>query len=176
MSAAEDRIAFDLLLQMPGGFEPSDIWVLGCGTGAHAALLARRRPDAMVHGLEAHEALLNQARARPERVDWVSGEAEDFSPATPPDLIFSAAAWSARANHKALMPRLFRALKPGGVLACAVRSTPGGPDMADYHHWLSPGAAEMLVWKTAYFEAPEVSPDLELQIDPPAYIFVIARR
>ena len=116
--AYRDRPALDLMLQIPGEIEPSEIWDLGCGTGEHAALLARRHPTAKVHGLDQSPQMLARARVRPEPVDWVSGEIAAWAPETAPDLIFSNAALHWLDAHETLLRRLAGALAPKGVFAC----------------------------------------------------------
>jgi trans-aconitate 2-methyltransferase len=112
-----DRAALDLLLRLPEGLEPREIWDLGCGAGQHAALLKRRHPAATVHGLDTSAAMLAEAARRGDDVDWVQGDIAGWSPARPADLIFSNAALHWLADHEVLMGRLVRALAPGGVLA-----------------------------------------------------------
>ncbi|MCG8399887.1 methyltransferase domain-containing protein, partial [Bacillus atrophaeus] len=65
-----DRPALDLLVQIPQDLEPDEIWDLGCGTGEHAALLARRHPGAKVYGLDSSPDMLVDARARSAPVTW----------------------------------------------------------------------------------------------------------
>jgi len=112
-----DRAALDLLLRLPAGLNPGEIWDLGCGTGQHAALLQRRHPGARVHGLDTSAAMLGEARQRSEIIDWVQGDIAGWSPACPADLIFSNAALHWLPDHGVLLARLLEALAAGGVLA-----------------------------------------------------------
>ena len=43
-----DRPALDLMAQVPSSLAPRTIWDLGCGTGEHTAVLARRFPASAV--------------------------------------------------------------------------------------------------------------------------------
>jgi trans-aconitate 2-methyltransferase len=116
--AQRDRPALDLLLQLPGDLDPREIWDLGCGPGEHAALLAARHPQARVHELDSSPAMIDAARRRAAPVDWRLGDIAAFDPPTPPDLIFSNAAFQWVPDHARLFPALARRLAPGGVLAC----------------------------------------------------------
>ena len=116
--AYRDRPALDLLLRLPADLEPKEIWDLGCGTGEHAALLARRHPGSRVHGLDSSEAMLDEARARNAEVDWRLGDIASFAPDESVDLIFTNAALQWLPDHAALFPRLAGLLASGGVFAC----------------------------------------------------------
>ena len=115
--AERDRAALDLLLRLPGDLQPREIWDLGCGTGQHAALLKRRHPGAVVHGLDSSAAMLARARALKAEVEWHQGDIGDWSPQAPADLILANASLHWLPDHPALLRRLAGALAPGGVLA-----------------------------------------------------------
>ena len=177
-----DRPALDLLVQLPDG-DFKEIWDLGCGTGEHAALLARRHPQGVVHGLDSSPEMLAKARERAEAVDWVLAGVEDFAPAVAPDLIFTNAALQWLPDHAALFPRLAGWLKPGGVFACQMPSAyetrhhtilrevaSSGPwasltdnarlirptpPLDDYYGWLAPLCDEVDIWATTYLHVLE---------------------
>lgn len=115
--AQRDRAALDLLLRLPDDLKPREIWDLGCGAGQHAALLKRRHPQAVVHGLDSSVAMIDKAKARPESVEWSVGDIASWRPETPADLIFANASLQWLGDHAALFGRLASALAPGGVLA-----------------------------------------------------------
>ena len=176
-----DRPALDLLVHIPSDLEPREIWDLGCGTGEHAALLKRRRPEATVHGLDSSPEMLSRARGRPEAIKWVEQGVEDWSPAVAPDLIFSNAALQWLPDHARLFPRLVRALAPGGVFACQMpvsydaawhavmreaaavgpwadrlKAVDGVKPLAapeDYYGWLAPLCETVDLWTTTYLHA-----------------------
>lgn len=178
--AARDRPALDLLLRIPPELDPREVWDLGCGTGEHAALLKRRHPRAVVHGLDSSPDMLAQARRRPEAVDWREAKVQDWRPETAPDLIFTNAALQWLPDHAALFPRLAGALAPGGVFACQMPMSHAAPWHAamrevaadgpwagalegvegvrplarpeDYYAWLSPFSA-VEIWSTTYLHA-----------------------
>lgn len=181
--AYRDRPALDLLLRLPGDLEPGEVWDLGCGTGEHAALLARRHPGARVHGLDSSPAMLDEARARDDAVDWRLGDIAAFAPDRPVDLIFTNAALQWLPGHAALIPRLVGLLAPEGVFACqipiayesrhhqvlrevaeeapwaaltrAARVIQPTPSMADYHRRLAGACGEIDIWSTTYLHALE---------------------
>lgn len=176
--AQRDRAALDLLLRLPDGLELREIWDLGCGAGQHAALLKRRHPGAVVHGLDSDAAMLSQGRARPEDADWVQGDIGAWRPDAPVDLIFANASLHWVPDHLALFPRLVGFLSPGGVLAVQMplQAQPrhhqvvaevaaDGPWAAcldgvgqpadlltpeGYHDLLSVGCDQIDVWSTTY--------------------------
>ena len=115
--AQRDRAALDLLDRLPEDISPREIWDLGCGTGQHAALLKRRHPEANVHGMDSSAAMLDQARALSDDVDWSLGDIATWAPDRPVDLIFANASLQWAPDHAALFRRLIEALAPGGVLA-----------------------------------------------------------
>lgn len=115
-----DRPALDLMVQIPNDLEPGEIWDLGCGTGEHAALFKRRHPDARVHGLDSSVEMLETARARPDKVNWIEASIQDWAPVSPPDLVFSNAALQWVPNHREAFPRIMGSIAHGGVFACQV--------------------------------------------------------
>lgn len=115
--AERDRAALDLLLRLPGDLDPREIWDLGCGAGQHAALLKRRHPQAVVHGLDSSTDMLIQARALEADVDWRQGDIADWRPEVPADLILANASLHWLPDHPALLRRLAQALAPRGALA-----------------------------------------------------------
>lgn len=181
--AYRDRPALDLLLRLPAHLGPHEIWDLGCGTGEHAALLARRHPAARVYGLDSSEDMLAEARARNAGVDWRLGDISEFALEQPVDLIFSNAALQWLPGHGELIPRLASLLAPGGVFACqmpiayeslhhqvlrevadegpwapltrSARVIQPTPSMADYHRWLSLYCGDIDLWNTTYLHVLE---------------------
>ncbi len=172
-----DRPALDLMVQIPADLQPREVWDLGCGAGEHAALLAKRHPGAVVHGLDSSPDMLAAARARNAEVDWVLGDAAAWTPEISPDLIFSNAALQWLPDHAHLFPRLVSRLRPGGVFACQIPVSSEEPWYVEvralarealgearmeaipavyptqateaYYRWLSP-LAEVDLWFTRY--------------------------
>jgi len=90
---------------------------LGCGPGNSTELLVQRFPDASVLGIDNSEAMLASARERLPQARFEFGDIATWRPAQAPDLIYANAALQWVPDHEALIPRLFAALAPGGVLA-----------------------------------------------------------
>lgn len=178
-----DRPALDLLLQIPAGLSPREIWDLGCGTGEHAAVLANRHPGAVVHGLDQSAEMLSVARRRTAAVDWQSGDIAEWSPDVAPDLVFSNAALQWLPDHGALFPKIMQAIGRGGVFACQIpiseeepwsvtlaQASASGPwadklkrvrhvqptaAPDDYYRWLGPYSSAVDIWTTRYLHVLE---------------------
>ncbi len=92
---------------------------MGCGPGNSTELIVRRFPDADVLGIDNSEAMLISARERLPASRFESGDIAHWTPAADaaPDLIYANAALQWVPDHEKLIPRLFAALAPGGVLA-----------------------------------------------------------
>jgi trans-aconitate 2-methyltransferase len=70
-----------------------------------------------VTGIDSSAEMLAKARAAAPGVELVQADIRDWSPAGPPDLIFTNATLHWLADHERLLPRLAGLLAPGGVLA-----------------------------------------------------------
>lgn len=164
--AERDRAALDLLVRLPADLDPRLIWDLGCGPGRHAALLKRRFPQAQVLGLDSSPAMIEQARARPEAVDWRLGGIEDWSPEAPVDLIYANASLHWLPDHAGLFNRLAKALSGDGVLAVQMPLA-----HETRHHGLMRETAADGPWREALADIQTIAPLLE----PEAYYDVLAR-
>jgi trans-aconitate 2-methyltransferase len=165
--AERDRAALDLLLRLPGGLEPREIWDLGCGAGQHAALLKRRHPGAVVHGLDSSADMLARARTLGADVDWRQGDIADWSPDVPADLILANASLHWLPDHPALLGRLADALAPGGVLAIQMPMA-----HETRHHTVMRAVAAEGPWAMALAGVETIAPLLS----PEAYYGVLAER
>ena len=113
------RPAEELLARVPLT-EATHVVDLGCGPGNSTELLAQRYPGADVLGIDNSEAMLTSARERLQRSHFEFGDIATWAPASAdaaPDLIYANAALQWVPDHPTLIPRLFAALAPGGVLA-----------------------------------------------------------
>ncbi|MBI1238543.1 MAG: trans-aconitate 2-methyltransferase [Alphaproteobacteria bacterium] len=112
-----NRPAMDLLARVPLDV-PARIIDLGCGPGNSTALLAARFPRAALLGVDSSREMLARARREgPPNSDWLEADAGSFTPAVPPDLIFSNALFQWVPDHAPILARLLGTLAPGGVLA-----------------------------------------------------------
>jgi trans-aconitate 2-methyltransferase len=110
------RPARDLLAQVP--LASAELAVdLGCGPGNSTELLVERFGAAHVVGTDNSEPMLQSARKRLPQVQFEHSDVSTWQPARAPQLIFANAVLQWVPGHEALIPRLFSALAPGGVLA-----------------------------------------------------------
>jgi trans-aconitate 2-methyltransferase len=125
----ERSAPFDDLLQLVQRRAGLRVIDLGCGTGELTRRLADALPESDVLGLDSSPEMLAQAstRARPGlrfetgTIEAVTGEW---------DVIFSNAALHWVDDHRALLPRLFALLRPGGQLVVQVPSNYSHPTLA----------------------------------------------
>jgi len=113
---ARERPGQDLLAAIPP-LDPGQIVDLGCGTGYLTRQLGQNFPRARVTGVDNDRAMLAKAAAEPSGVTWELGDAAQWRPGRPVDLIFSNAALQWLPDHHALFPHLAGALAADGVLA-----------------------------------------------------------
>jgi trans-aconitate 2-methyltransferase len=98
---------------------------LGCGTGEHTVELARRSAAGIALGLDSSAAMIDRATTMraslPEdlraRVTFALGDLRDFDANRKYDVVFSNAAFQWARDHRDLLARCFRALRPSGRLA-----------------------------------------------------------
>jgi trans-aconitate 2-methyltransferase len=172
------RPAQELLARVPLA-EASSVVDLGCGPGNSTELLVRRFAGAAVVGTDNSEAMLVSARERLPQARFDLSDISSWQPEAPPDLIYANASLQWVPQHEALIPRLFAALAPGGVLAIQMpdnRSEAthrlmrevaaeapwaqhiGDADklrtrllgLGEYYDLLAPQAAKLDVWHTIY--------------------------
>jgi trans-aconitate 2-methyltransferase len=93
------------------------VYDLGCGTGAVSRIMAERWPSASVIGVDDSPDMLSHAPETLPNLRWLRQDIATWTPASPPDLIYSNAALHWLPDHQGLLRRLIGALAPGGVLA-----------------------------------------------------------
>jgi trans-aconitate 2-methyltransferase len=179
------RPARELLSRVPLA-QASHVVDLGCGPGNSTELLVERFAGAQVVGTDNSPSMLETARKRLPGVRFELSDISGWVPDNPPDLIYANAALQWVPAHEALIPRLFAALAPGGVLAVQMpdnREEPTHRAMRDtasldpfagaigdvetlrsailplsrYYDLLAPQAAQVDVWHTIY-QHPMASP------------------
>ncbi|VTU34981.1 trans-aconitate 2-methyltransferase [Variovorax sp. PBL-E5] len=172
------RPAQELLARVPLA-RAAQVVDLGCGPGNSTELLVQRFNGATVVGTDNSEAMLASARERLPQARFELSDIATWRPESPPDLIYANAALQWVPGHETLIPRLFAALAPGGVLAIQMpdnRQEPthrlmrelaaeapwaqaiGDADklrtlllsIEDYYDLLASDAAKVDVWRTAY--------------------------
>lgn len=175
------RPAAELLARVPLA-TAARVVDLGCGPGNSTELLVRRFPQAQVTGTDNSEAMLVSASERLPQARFELSDIATWAPdaeAGAPDLIYANAALQWVPDHEALIPRLFAALAPGGVLAVQMPDNRAEPthrlmrelaaeapwkepigdytrlrtellDIGGYYDLLAPLAADVDVWHTIY--------------------------
>ncbi len=151
------RPALDLLARVPALPERGKVVDLGCGNGAVAEALSNHFPKHKLVGVDRSQSMLEHAAATGAYRRCDQADIADWTPNKPPALIFSNAALHWLPDHATLMPRLARALRPGGVLAVqmpAQHRAPSHrilrelaqemfPDRFDFTGWVAPVAATL---------------------------------
>jgi trans-aconitate 2-methyltransferase len=179
------RPARELLLRVPLA-SASQAVDLGCGPGNSTELLVERFPDAQVAGTDNSQAMLESARKRLPGVRFELSDISTWVPDKAPDLIYANAALQWVPDHESLIPRLFAALAPGGVLGVQMPDNREEPThramrevaaldpfagaigdvealrsailpLSRYYDLLAPHAAQVDVWHTIY-QHPMASP------------------
>ncbi|HUP07238.1 MAG TPA: trans-aconitate 2-methyltransferase [Caldimonas sp.] len=110
------RPARELLARVPHA-APRRVVDLGCGPGNSTELLVERWPDAEVVGLDNSPSMLASARQRLPRTPFVEADIATWRAPAPVDVIYTNATLQWLGDHRALLPRLFGELAPGGALA-----------------------------------------------------------
>ncbi len=175
------RPALDLLRTV-GPLPDGPVVDLGCGDGAVGPALGQlRRP---LFGVDTSPAMAAHARLTGVYREVIERDLSEWQPETPPAMIFANASLHWVGDHPTLMPRLARALAPGGVLAVqmphqnnapshrlwvqiAHELFPGRTDAikmprillaAEYFRLLAP-LGRVTLWETEYYQ--ELAPDGE---------------
>jgi trans-aconitate 2-methyltransferase len=134
--AAERARPFADLLARVDPEAPRTVVDLGCGTGELTASLARRWPDADVLGVDSSPAMLERAArvatpaGAPGNLRFEQGDAADWAPTAPVDVLVSNALLQWLPGHLDLLQRWLDAIAPGGWLALQVPGNFGSPSHA----------------------------------------------
>ena len=152
------RPARELLARVPLA-APAVIYDLGCGSGEATRLLAERWPAAAICGIDHSAPMLAAAAAQPSRVRWIRADLRDWAPAPTADLLFANAALHWIPRHAELLPRLLRALAPGGCLALQMPRSWALPSHRLIRETLADGGADgpplgAPEWRAALAEDP----------------------
>lgn len=100
---------------------PARVVDLGCGPGNLTALLARRWPDATVHGVDSSPEMIETAVRDHDALTFEVGDVRSWAASdNDVDVLVSNAALQWVPDHLDLLPRLVGQLRPGGWLAFQV--------------------------------------------------------
>jgi trans-aconitate 2-methyltransferase len=116
------------LLARVGAADPKVVVDLGCGPGQLTATLAQRWPDAQVQGLDSSPEMVARAQEHAGgRLSFAVADLRTWQPAEPVDVLVSNATLQWVPGHRALLPQLVAAVRPGGWLAFQVPGNFGEP-------------------------------------------------
>lgn len=131
------RAVYDLVAQIaPRISNPTPrIYDLGCGPGNSTQVLLEAFPNAHVTGMDSSPDMLTKASAALPNIEFVQGDLETFAPkeGEEVDLFYSNAVfhWLRSPARMDTLVRLFKLLKPGGVLAIQVPDNYNEPTHAN---------------------------------------------
>ncbi|CAN5529909.1 trans-aconitate 2-methyltransferase [soil metagenome] len=148
------RPAQELLARVPLA-AAAHVVDLGCGPGNSTELLAQRFPQARVLGTDNSEAMLVSARERLPAARFELSDIARWTPDVAPDLIYANASLQWVPDHATLIPRLFAALAPGGVLAIQMPDNRSEPT-----HRLMREVASEAPWKEPIGDADRLRTEL----------------
>ena len=183
LSYADERTrpAADLLARVTND-APMRVADLGCGPGNSTALLSARWPRSHIDGVDSSDAMLQQARLSGVPAHWILADLASWTPDATYEVVFSNATYQWLPDHKALLPRLFGFVRPGGTFAFQVPCNFNAPSHvlmrevasegpwaaklrnvreasvlgADaYYDILSPLARTLDIWETTYLQVME---------------------
>lgn len=172
------RPARDLLARIPVK-APELAYDLGCGPGNSSALLREAYPQARLVGLDSSKTMLAKARSDLPQVQFMEGDLATWDGDQNADLLFANASFQWVPDHAAVLLRLLKGLRVGGVLALQMPDNldePGhrlmretaetGPwsdnlreaagfrekiwTPNDYYDLLKPHCRQLDIWHTAY--------------------------
>lgn len=175
------RPALDLLRSV-GPLPEGDIIDLGCGSGTVGPALGQLRRRLI--GVDSSPSMLEQAKLTGVYDSMQEVDIAEWSPETPPAMIYSNAALHWLGDHETLMTRLAESLAPGGILAVQMPHQNNAPSHrlwvqiaeemyprrvnrtrgprillpAEYHRLLAP-LGRLTLWETEYYQ--ELAPDGE---------------
>jgi len=135
------RPAVDLLQHIDVEM-PATVYDLGAGAGNVTRLIAARWPAARVVGVDGSAEMLAKAAAENPDIEWQQADLATWRPARPAAIIYSNAALHWLDGHDRLLPGLFAALAPNGVLAVQMPRNFGAPS-----HTLITEAAKSGLWR-----------------------------
>lgn len=144
--------SIDLAARVPLA-APRSIIDLGCGPGNSTDVLARRWPQAELTGLDSSASMLASARQTYPSRAWIQSDiamwAAHAGVGRRYELVFSNAALHWVPDHATVIPQIFAAVAPGGVLAFQVPHSLDAPHQRCIRQ-LALGAA----WRSRFTRPP----------------------
>ena len=183
LSYADERTRpfVELLARVPDphGRPVASVVDLGCGPGHLTGLLARRWPDARLHGVDASAEMIAAARGRAgapgetyevaDLRDWLATSHADAGEA--PDVLVSNATLQWLPDPLGLLPAMVGAVVPGGCLAIGVPANFDEPshvlrrDLAAEEPYVAHAAGVASPWSPGAMAYLEVLQGLGCEVD-----------
>lgn len=115
--AQRTQPAIDLARRI-GLTDPMSILDIGCGPGNSTKVLKDRFPKAHILGVDSSENMIDKAKATYSDIEFKVLDITDENPSLENfDIIFSNACLQWIPNHRQFIPKIFKELEKGGVLA-----------------------------------------------------------
>jgi trans-aconitate 2-methyltransferase len=106
---------------------PGSIIDLGCGPGNSTQILKERWPHADITGLDKSPGMIEKAGKDYPDQKWIVGDVASMEGEQQYDLVFSNATLQWLPDHHLLIPKLFRLVKPNGVMATQLPANQNSP-------------------------------------------------
>lgn len=138
---------------------PASVIDIGCGPGNSTRVLLESWPNAQITGLDSSPQMIDKAKTDLPEIEWITGDAGRFTFGKGYDVVFSNAAIQWMQNHEALVPRLYKIVKPGGALAVQIPADQGSPirmsllSVSAQEKWLkyTSGRERLMNYRTAEY-------------------------
>jgi SAM-dependent methyltransferase len=148
----------------------------GCGTGRVAVELANR--GFAVTGLDLDPALLDAARVKDRRPEWITADLAAMGAGVAPGPFAAAVAagnvmiFVARGTEQAVIGNLAARLEPGGLLIAGFQVRAPRLDVEEYDRYCAAAGLELVVHYATWDRAPLADP----AAGPPDYVVAVHRR
>ncbi|MGH1349638.1 MAG: methyltransferase domain-containing protein [Methyloligellaceae bacterium] len=156
------RPAIDLISQISVE-APRAIADLGCGPGNVTNIIQERWSDASVSGVDSSQEMLDQAKERNAKIDWIRADLNSWKSENSFDLLFSNAALHWLDNHRELFPKLLANVAPGGIIAIQMPRNWQAPSHSSINEVIVEGPWKELLEPEIVLE-PSHSPDVYYDI------------
>ncbi len=118
-SPMQATVAENVMDLVPSAMAPRRVLDVGCGTGRLLMLARARWPQAHLAGLDVAEGMIAQARQRFPDLQWVTGDATQYSD-DPYDLVLSSSALHWLRPFDQGLAHVMSLIQPGGFLVAGL--------------------------------------------------------
>lgn len=133
------HIRRELRMLVKNGFQPDHIADAGSGFGQYAYYLSKRFPAARITGLDIKQEQVDDCNdffssiGRNEKVSFAYADLTKLEEQALYDLVLSVDVMEHIEDDRTVFQRMYRSLKPGGVLLISTPSDQGGSDVHHEH-------------------------------------------